>query len=56
MDFIAAFVRRRKPELKLGLRVTVAALASLALALFLRLKLPLWAVMTAVIVTPSSGR
>ena len=38
----------------LSLRVTIAALASLALAQLLQLPLPLWAVLTAVIVTQMS--
>ena len=38
----------------LSIRVTIAALVSLALAQFLHLPLPLWAVLTAVIVTQMS--
>ena len=48
---LRAVVRRRRAQLALAIRVTVAALAALALALFLHLHLPLWAVLTAVIVT-----
>ena len=48
---LRAVVRRRRVQLALAIRVTMAALASLALALFLHLHLPLWAVLTAVIVT-----
>jgi uncharacterized membrane protein YccC len=48
---LRAVVRRRRAQLALAIRVTIAALASLALALFLNLHLPLWAVLTAVIVT-----
>ncbi len=48
---LRAVLRRRRAQLALAIRVTVAALASLALAQFLHLRLPLWAVLTAVIVT-----
>ena len=48
---LRAVVHRRRVQLALAIRVTMAALASLALALFLHLHLPLWAVLTAVIVT-----
>jgi uncharacterized membrane protein YccC len=41
-------------QLALSIRVTIAALAALALAQFLQLPLPLWAVLTAVIVTQMS--
>jgi uncharacterized membrane protein YccC len=41
-------------QLALSIRVTIAALAALALAQLLRLPLPLWAVLTAVIVTQMS--
>jgi uncharacterized membrane protein YccC len=51
---LRAVVRRRRVQLALAIRVTMAALASLALALFLHLHLPLWAVLTAVIVTQMS--
>jgi uncharacterized membrane protein YccC len=44
----------RKVELGLGVRVTVAALSALAIATALGLKLPLWAVLTAIIVTQMS--
>jgi uncharacterized membrane protein YccC len=43
-----------RTQLKLSFRLAVAALLSLALAQFLRLPLPLWAVLTAVIVTQVS--
>ncbi len=46
--------RRRRAQLALSVRVTTAALAALALALALHLRLPLWAVLTAVIVTQMS--
>ena len=51
---LRAFVRHRRVQLALSIRVTIAALASLALAQFLHLPLPLWAVITAVIVTQMS--
>jgi uncharacterized membrane protein YccC len=47
-------IRNRAVELRLGCRVTVAALATYALAEFLHLPLVLWAVLTAVIVTQLS--
>jgi uncharacterized membrane protein YccC len=43
------------PELRMGLRVTVAAVASYALANFLRLPMALWAVLTALLVTQLSA-
>jgi len=54
MDAIQTFFHTRKSELKLGLRVTAAALLSLVLALLLNLALPLWAVITSVVVTQAS--
>jgi uncharacterized membrane protein YccC len=51
---IAAWLRSRKVELGLGVRVTVAAMGALAMALALGLKLPLWAVLTSIIVTQMS--
>ena len=50
----AAWLRSRKVELGLGLRVTVAAMGALAIAEALGLKLPLWAVLTSIIVTQMS--
>src|ERR1700716_1001342 len=47
-------LRSRKVELGLGVRVTSAALGSLAIATALGLKLPLWAVLTSIIVTEMS--
>ena len=44
----------RKVEMGLGVRVTAAAFAALALAITLHLRLPLWAVLTAIIVTQMS--
>jgi uncharacterized membrane protein YccC len=51
---LRAFVRLRQVQFALSIRVTIAALVSLALAQFLQLPLPLWAVLTAVIVTQMS--
>ncbi len=51
---LRALVRRRRAQLALSVRVTIAALAALALAQLLHLPLPLWAVLTAVIVTQMS--
>lgn len=51
---VSAFLRARKVELGLAIRVTAAALAALAVALAFGLKLPLWAVLTAIIVTQMS--
>ena len=49
-----ARLRSRKLELGLGVRVTVAAFSALAIATALGLKLPLWAVLTSIIVTQMS--
>ena len=49
-----ARVKSRKVELGLGVRVTVAAFGALAVAMALGLKLPLWAVLTSIIVTQMS--
>ena len=46
-----ALVRHWRVQLALSIRVTIAALAALVLAQLLHLPLPLWAVLTAVIVT-----
>ncbi len=51
---LRAFARRHRVHLALSIRVTIAALVSLALAQRLGLPLPLWAVLTAVIVTQMS--
>ena len=51
---IAVWLKSRKVELGLGIRVTVAALGALMIALAVGLKLPLWAVLTAIIVTQMS--
>jgi uncharacterized membrane protein YccC len=50
----SARVHHRRVQLALSIRVTIAALVALALAQFLQLPLPLWAVLTAVIVTQMS--
>jgi uncharacterized membrane protein YccC len=47
-------LRRHRVQLALSIRVTIAALVALALAQLLQLPLPLWAVLTAVIVTQMS--
>jgi uncharacterized membrane protein YccC len=61
MNFAANFftrsgnwLRHHRAQLGLSFRVTVAALLSLAFANYLNLTLPLWAVLTAVIVTQMS--
>jgi len=51
---IATWLKSRKVELGLGIRVTVAAMGSLVIALACGLKLPLWAVLTSIIVTQMS--
>jgi len=47
-------LRPRRPQWGLALRVTLAALLALGLAQSLHLRLPLWAVLTAIIVTQLS--
>jgi uncharacterized membrane protein YccC len=49
-----AWLHARKVELGLGVRVTAAAVVSLAIALALGLNLPLWPVLTSIIVTQMS--
>ena len=51
---LGALVRRRRAQLTLSIRATIAALVALVLAQVLQLPLPLWAVLTAVIVTQMS--
>jgi uncharacterized membrane protein YccC len=51
---IGAWLVSRKVELGLGIRVTVAAMSALVIALACGLKLPLWAVLTSLIVTQMS--
>jgi Fusaric acid resistance protein family len=51
---IGAWLISRKVELGLGIRVTVAAMSALVIALACGLKLPLWAVLTSLIVTQMS--
>ena len=47
-------MRRRRVQLALAVRTTIAALVALALAQLLHMPLPLWAVITAMIVTQMS--
>jgi len=49
-----ALLQRHRAQLKLSFRVAVAALVAFVLAQFFHLRLPLWAVLTAVIVTQVS--
>jgi uncharacterized membrane protein YccC len=51
---LRSWLRSHQVELALSVRVTTAALASLVIALALQLKLPLWAVLTSIIVTQLS--
>src|SRR6266852_2690707 len=51
---LSALVRSRKAQLALALRVTVAAVGAFAIASALHLMLPLWAVLTSLIVTQMS--
>jgi uncharacterized membrane protein YccC len=51
---LSAPIRSRKAQLSLAVRVTVAAFGALAIALALNLMLPLWAVLTSLIVTQMS--
>jgi uncharacterized membrane protein YccC len=51
---LRALAHRYRPQLILALRVTVAALSALAVAQALHLRLPLWAVLTSLIVTQMS--
>jgi Fusaric acid resistance protein family len=51
---IALWLKSKKVELGLGVRVTAAAMAALVIALACGLKLPLWAVLTSIIVTQMS--
>jgi Fusaric acid resistance protein family len=51
---ILAWLKSRKVELGLGVRVTVAAMGALVIALAFGLRLPLWAVLTSIIVTQMS--
>ena len=51
---LRALSHRYRLQLILALRVTVSALSALALAQLLHLKLPLWAVLTSLIVTQMS--
>ncbi len=51
---LRALVRHHRVQIALSIRMTIAALAALVLAQLLQLPLPLWAVLTAVIVTQLS--
>src|SRR6201996_6280020 len=51
---LSALLRSRKTQLALALRVTVAAVGAYAFATALHLMLPLWAVLTSLIVTQMS--
>ncbi len=51
---VALWLNSRTVELGLGVRVTVAAMGALVIAMALGLKLPLWAVLTSLIVTQLS--
>lgn len=54
LEPVRAYLRAHKVELALSVRVTAAALVSLVIALAAGLKLPLWAVLTSIIVTQLS--
>jgi uncharacterized membrane protein YccC len=51
---LSALMRSRKTQLGLAVRVTVSAVGALAIAMALHLKLPLWAVLTSLIVNQMS--
>src|SRR6266404_918351 len=51
---LSAHMQSRKAQLALALRVTVAAVGAFAIASALHLVLPLWAVLTSLIVTQMS--
>src|SRR6202795_4230376 len=51
---LSALTRSRKTQLPLALRGTVAAVGAFAIAVALHLLLPLWAVLTSLIVTQMS--
>lgn len=51
---VFGYFRAHTIELGLGIRVTAAALSALVIALTIGLKLPLWAVLTSIIVTQMS--
>jgi uncharacterized membrane protein YccC len=51
---LSALIHHRRVQLALSIRVTIAALVALTLAQSLQLPLPLWVVLTAVIVTQMS--
>src|SRR6195952_2170523 len=51
---LIALIRSRRGQLALALRVTISAVAAYAIATALHLRLPLWAVLTSLIVTQMS--
>src|SRR5271154_74598 len=51
---LSDLIRPRKAQLALAFRVTVAAAAAFAIATALHLRLPLWAVLTSIIVSQMS--
>src|SRR5205823_9969453 len=54
LKLLSKLIRSRKAQLALALRVTVAAAAAFTVATALHLRLPLWAVLTSLIVTQGS--
>src|SRR2546421_2837900 len=54
LKLLSKLIRSRKAQLALAFRVTVAAAAAFAVATALHLRLPLWAVLTSLIVTQMS--
>ena len=54
LKLLSKLIRSRKAQLALALRVTVAAAAAFTVATALHLRLPLWAVLTSLIVTQMS--
>ena len=51
---MSAALRSRRTQLALAIRVTVAAVVAYSIAVALHLTLPLWAVLTSLIVTKRS--
>jgi uncharacterized membrane protein YccC len=52
--WLRAWLADRRAQLRLALRVTISAIATLAVAHFLQLHVPLWSVLTAVLLTQLS--
>jgi uncharacterized membrane protein YccC len=52
--WLRAWLVERRVQLRLALRVTISAVATLMIAQVLQLKIPLWAVLTAVVLTQLS--